>query len=199
MAAARIVFLRHAQGTHNATHAYLDPAHKDAALTTEGVRQAWRVRESGRLGDFDAIFCSPLRRCRQTLSGVMPTAERFPVRLDDRLMEPQGVAICNRRTELADLRSQVSPVWCLDGVMAVNPYDLLSENGEIGEEGYAGFERRVREFTEEVLHRQAAGSRVLVVAHHHWIRAWFHLYASERGAVNLGNCDWAAANVPVKS
>ena len=195
MAATRVVFLRHAQGTHNVTQAYLDPAHKDAALTAEGVRQAWILRESGRLRDFDLVYCSPLRRCRQTLIGAVPSVERFPVRMEDRLMEPQGVAICNRRAELADLRAQVSSMWCLDGVGSVNPYDVLAEGGTVGSGGHSGFERRVREFTEEVLRRQPAGSRVLVVAHHDWIRAWFRLYAPERGTVSLGNCETVTATL----
>jgi broad specificity phosphatase PhoE len=204
MSGVRVVFLRHAQGTHNAAaaavgaRAYFDPVNRDAALTAEGVRQAWAVREVGRLGraeDYTAIFCSPLRRCRQTLLEAVPGADRFPVRLDDRLMEPQGAAICNRRAELEEIRAPT--IWSLEGVGRVNPYDLLSEGGTVGEAGHGGFERRVREFTEAVLCRQAAGGRVLVVAHHDWIRAWFRLYEPERGGISIGNCEWVTTDVRV--
>ncbi len=195
----RITFLRHAQGTHNAaavvagSSAYFDVAHRDAALTAEGVRQAWSVREAGRLGkDFGVIFCSPLRRCRETLVGAVAGAEKRAVRIDDRLMEPQGVAICNRRAELGDLRAAVPVGWCLDGVRAMNPYDVLEEGGTVGTDGHGGFETRVRAFTEGVLAAVPA-ERVLVVAHHDWIRTWFRLYAPERGTVSLGNCEWITA------
>ena len=201
MSGVRIVFLRHGQATHNAAAAtagdaaYRDAAHRNAALTGEGVRQAWSVRESGGLGRFTAVFCSPLLRCCQTLTGVIPGAERFPVRLDDRLMEPQGSAICNRRAELEEFRGVVSPLWNLEGVGCVNPYDVLAEGGTVRDDGHAGFERRLQEFTEAVLRRQAEGSRVLVVTHHDWIRTWFRLYEPERGGVSLGNCEWASAVV----
>lgn len=206
MSSVRVVFLRHAQGTHNAAaavvgaRAYFDTAHRDAALTTEGVRQAWSVREAGGLGrceDYTEVFCSPLRRCCQTLMGVMPVVERRMVRLDDRLMEPQGSAICNRRAELEELRAVAPTIWNLEEVARVNPYDRLSEGGTVGEDGHTGFERRVQEFTEGVLRRQAAGGRVLVVAHHDWIRAWFRLYEPSRGGVSLGNCEWVTAEVRV--
>jgi broad specificity phosphatase PhoE len=198
MSGVRIVFLRHGQASHNVTAAYHDIAHRDAALTAEGVRQAWAVRESGGLGHhetFTEVFCSPLQRCRQTLLGVMPGVDRFPVRLDDRLMEPQGSAICNRRAELEDLRRAVPPPWNLEGVPRVNPYDVLEEGGTVWDDGHAGFERRVRDFTESVLRRQPAGSRVLVVSHHDWIRTWFRLYEAGRGGVSLGNCEWIATTL----
>ena len=202
MAAARIYFLRHAQGTHNAAAAlvgapaYLDPAHRDAALTPEGVRQAWGVRESRRLGEFDTIYCSPLRRCQQTLLTAGPGADRRLVRLDDRLMEPQGAAICNRRAEREELRRQVPAGWCLDGVRALNPFDVLTEGGTVGADGHTGFEARVRAFTESELVGLPRGSRVLVVGHHDWIRTWFRLYRPESGSgVSLGNCEWVTAEV----
>jgi broad specificity phosphatase PhoE len=204
MSVARVVFLRHAQGTHNAaaavigSRAYFDAAYRDATLTAEGVRQAWTVREAGRLGraeDYDLIFCSPLLRCRQTLLETVPGAERFPVLLDDRLMEPQGTAICNRRAEREDLRGSVPAVWRLDGMNTVNPYDVLEEGGTVGEDGHGGFERRVRSFTGDRIALIPEGARVLVVAHHDWIRAWFRLFEPGRGVVSLGNCEWVTAEL----
>jgi len=204
MAGVRVTFLRHGQATHNVgaltagVAAYRDPAHLDAALTPEGVRQTFMVRSGGRLGtEFDRVYCSPLRRCYQTLLGVLPRVEYWSgdVTLDDRLMEPQGEAICNRRAEREDVLRQVPTGWSLEGVGRTNPYDQWMEGGTVHDEGHAGFERRVREFTEQVLGRLPEGTRVLVVAHHDWIRTWFRLYEPERGGVSLGNCDWVTVSL----
>jgi broad specificity phosphatase PhoE len=105
-------------------------------------------------------------------------------------MEPQGEAICNRRAEREEVLRSLPVGWSLKGVGQANPYDLWMEGGTVHDEGHAGFELRVREFTEEVLRRLPDGSRVLVVAHHDWIRTWFRIFESERGGVSLGNCDW---------
>lgn len=197
MRRVRVTFLRHGQATHNVDAAYHSPTNRDAPLTVEGVRQAWGVREGGRLGrsgDFDVIYCSPLRRCCQTLLGVMAGVDLRPVILDDRLMEPQGDAICNRRAEVDDLRRAAPAAWRLSGVGLTNPFDILAEGGSVGDEGHRGFEQRVRSFTEEVLRRVPSGSSVLVVSHHDWIRTWFRLFGpSGRGSVSLGNCEWVSA------
>jgi broad specificity phosphatase PhoE len=132
------------------------------------------------------IYCSPLRRCRQTLLAAIPGADLRSVRLDDRLMEPQGVAICNRRVELDVLRLQVPAGWCLDGVRALNPFDILAEGRTVSE-------ARVRSFKETELAGLPRGSRVLVVGHHDWIQTWFRLNGGR--SVSLGNCEWATDEV----
>lgn len=195
MSGVRVTFLRHAQATHNVDAAYHSPSNRDAQLTAEGVRQAWGVREAGRLGrsgDFDMIYCSPLRRCYQTLLGVLAGVELRPVFLEDRLMEPQGEAICNRRAEWDDLQRSAPSAWCLTGIGLTNPFDVLTEGGSVGDEGHIGFEHRVRAFTEDVLRRIPTGSHVLVVTHHDWIRTWFRLFGQGRGSVSLGNCEWVS-------
>jgi broad specificity phosphatase PhoE len=196
----RIVFLRHGQATHNAafaawgTAAYTHPSQQDAALTPEGVRQAWAAQARWQSdimagGGVAAIYCSPLRRCRQTLLSIYPAAIQWPVSLDDRLMEPQGEAICNRRAELSDLMTEMAGWrWSLLGVAANNPFDWWVEGGSVGDEGHGRFDARVRDFTEMIRSRYSAGSIVVVVAHHDWIRTWFRLF--EGRPVSLANCEW---------
>ena len=164
------VFIRHAQATHNVDAdqrgpvAYNDPIHTDAALTDTGYEQAYNTIVDG---SFAAVYCSPLRRCRQTLLTIHPPFIDVPVQLDDRLMEPSG-HVCNRRSERMDVLADIPVIWDAWGVAAANPW--IPE-----EETIADFHGRIRAFTVDMLRRHA-GERILIVSHFQWIAAWFHLF-----------------------
>jgi len=191
------IFIRHAQATHNVaaethgTAAYMDPTYRDAALTDEGHLQTARVRRaqgadfmgpSGALAPA-VIYCSPLRRCRQTLLGVIPAAADWPVRLDDRLMEPQS-HVCNHRPERDELARELPAAWDLERVGEVNPKDAPES-----------VVARIRAFTAEMLARHA-GQRVLVVSHFTWIRNWFRIF--KRETVEPPNCSIMVATLDAK-
>jgi broad specificity phosphatase PhoE len=187
-----LVFVRHAHATHNADAeirgevAYTDPKHIDAEITDKGLAQILKSREKP-LGTFDAIYCSPSKRCRSTLLGMMPATNELPVELDDLLMEPQGFALSNRRAERASVLTSIPPTWNADGVAETNPFDILKEEYENGD---TGLHTRVAEFTETSLFcplKAASRRRVLVVTHHDWIKAWCHIYRSRD--VSVGNCE----------
>jgi broad specificity phosphatase PhoE len=178
----KFTFLRHAEGVHNAdAHkhgpiAYTFPKNHDAPLTVEGWEQVNRANGIINISDFTHVYCSPLLRCRQTLLGVEPMAPAVAVKLDDRLMEPQGEHICNKRTEKSDLN--VSMLWNTDGVSDVNPWGL----------GADSLHDRVVSITEE-LRRKYPDSKILIVSHYEWIREWFRIY--EQKDVSLENCAFA--------
>jgi broad specificity phosphatase PhoE len=184
-----IHFLRHAVATHNedavvrGNIAYEDPIHVDATLTDTGVDQAFNTcLDHGRYG---AIFCSPLKRCRQTLLAALPESRDIAVIVDDRLMEPQG-HICNCRADRSSIAEEVS-VWDLTGVAAVNPYT--------GYESDTAFRRRIIEFTDALrTHSEKAGiNEVLVVSHHEWIRLWFAIFQQKE--VSPRNCQLLTAKI----
>jgi broad specificity phosphatase PhoE len=196
-AIVEFVFIRHAQATHNVaaeihgSSAYCDPAYRDAELTDEGHLQTARVRRE-RGGDFvgpsgiltpAVIYCSPLRRCRQTLLGVLPWAEGAAVRLDDRLMEPQS-HVCNHRAERVDIVAVCPSAWSLERVAEVNPKD-----------GSDSVVKRIRDWTAEMLGRYP-GQRVLVVSHFTWIQNWFRIFKKEM--VAPANCGILMAALPAK-
>jgi broad specificity phosphatase PhoE len=189
-----ITFLRHAEARHNADAAvrgdaaYFDPANADADLTDVGWLQTLDARSGS--SDYDAIYCSPLRRCRGTLLGVIPGVGTRPVILDDRLMEPQGQAICNRRSERRAILGETPSAWICN-IAEHNPYDCSSEEYDIDEVFMPKFCNRVRAFTEEL--RRSNHEHVLIVSHHDWIRVWFWLYKRER--VSVANCRWATATL----
>jgi len=186
-----IYFLRHAQATHNSdavrrgSPAYFDPVNTDAALDNTGVEQILVCKYE--LPTYNAIYCSPLLRCRQTLIGVLPEAPSLPVHLDDRLMEPQGQAVCNKRIGLPHLISAVAPSWDISGVGEVNPFDAVNEGYSSKVGLTAGFKDRIRAFTNSLLEEHTDDQTILIVTHHDWITTWFELYSET--TVSPRNCE----------
>lgn len=188
-----VTLMRHGEATHNVaarsegTHAYHDPIHADAALTAEGVSQAAQANLNP--SDFDTIYCSPLRRCYQTLLAAMPAARLAThVFLDDRLMEPQGSAICNKRTEIV-----MAPAgWNRDRISPMNPWFLADEGASIPS---PAFEKRVAEFYNWLCKIHRPGDRILIVSHHDWIHTWFQVHQSS--GVSLRNAEVISTAVKV--
>ena len=183
-------FLRHAQGIHNAPpEGYdrdmsIDPDFKDARLTPYGQQQTMMRR--GEYGDmaFDAMYSSPLRRCRQTLLGVYPQASVLPVVLDDRLVEqPSGHHIADRRMERSDVLAASPAAWDFSAVSEANPFS--GGNATVDTANLVSFTRDVKE--------RFPSGRVLVVAHSGVIRNWFRIHKGTD--VWLDNCEMRAADM----
>ena len=195
-----IYFLRHAQATHNSdaarrgSPAYFDSANADAAIDDTGMTQIYLCKYP--LPACNAIYCSPLRRCRQTLIGVLPEALSRPVHLDDRLMEPQGQAVCNKRIGCAELAGSVPASWDLSGVGDVNPFDVVDEGYSSKVGVTAGFADRIRAFTDSLLDNHTDYQTILVVTHNDWIMTWFELYS--RDTVAPRNCELIGVEVSRK-
>lgn len=187
------IFLRHGEAGHNVAArtegdaAYFDPRWKDACLTAEGIEQ---VR--GVLSDieFDVIYCSPLRRCIETLHAALPSSVDMKVCLDDRLMEPQGSHICNKRASRPEIAVSVPTAWDYRGVEYKHPYDTWG--GEAGNEETPHFVNRVRHASEWLM-RRYPGQRIVIVGHYQWIRTWFRIYQGKivypaNGEILVGAC-----------
>jgi broad specificity phosphatase PhoE len=177
-----IILLRHAQGTHNAdtfnkgVDRYTDPVYLDAELTEEGIKQTQDVRATLQNDQFDAIYCSPLRRTRKTLLGVYPQSEQIPVNLVDALLEqPAGHNICDKRLEKSDI--QVPERWDCSGVADVNPFV---------KKPHAAALQEIRQFTEQIRSLYPNGT-VLFVTHYNWIYNWTKIYTDKGESV--GNCE----------
>lgn len=177
-----ITLVRHSEATHNRAafekgdRAYFDEAYADAELTHRGIWMARNLRKELWNYDytcrqFDRVYCSPLRRCRQTLLELFPDAEHEVVVLDDRLMEPQGAHPCNRRAPLDDLQTVVPPGWNLAAVAARNPYSVQETNDD--------FKARVSSWARE-------GEKLLVVTHHDWIREFVRQLTGRQ--ISVPNC-----------
>jgi len=164
------VFFRHAQGYHNVDGdirgdiAYNDPIHIDAELTDYGILQA----KTKNLGNeqFDEIYCSPMRRCVQTLLNIYPRSELLPVIVDDRLIEqPQGRDACNHRLD-KNHPDIITPLrWNTKLVSDVNPFKLNIERDI----------KNIISFTNDVKNKYPNG-KVLVVTHGRWLNNWLMIY-----------------------
>lgn len=190
------VLLRHAQGTHNANSfqkptQYKDPVYLDAELTEEGLQQTLHTGKKLRNTKFDAIFCSPLRRCRSTLQGVLPQSIDLPVHIDDRLIEQDDVSYaCNKRLEKHDILPTCPKAWNTERVSDVNPYTETPNRSEDL--------ARIQDFTEEVL-QTYPNHTVLIVSHCGWIQRWCKMYPKK--VVHLANCQFVTDTVcnPMKN
>jgi broad specificity phosphatase PhoE len=175
------VFVRHAQGYHNldgesrGEKAYYDPIHIDAELTSLGILQA----QNNNLGNetFDAVYSSPMKRCRQTLLNIYPISNQLPVILDDRLIEqPQGTYLCNKRIEKYNIVQTIPSIWNADKVFSRNPYILNS----------ALDDNKLISFTNDIKERFPHG-KVLIVTHGKWIHNWLLRYTYTSKYIN--NCE----------
>lgn len=77
----KIVFIRHAESEYNRDGIWAGRA--DCNLTEKGIETAKELGKSLN-NNFDVIYCSPLKRARQTLSAIFPEAE--PI-YDERITE----------------------------------------------------------------------------------------------------------------
>jgi broad specificity phosphatase PhoE len=177
----KIYLLRHGQALHNLTmpnYDKNDEIYRDAALTEEGYTQTLELKSQINGIRFDAIYCSPLQRCRQTLKLAYPRSVYLPVELDDRLLEqPYGTHISNRRQEKGELISCVPISWSTTRVADENPHVLRSKKAEY---------KLIRDFIGEILKVHPYES-VLVVCHGKWINRFLKTYC--RVSKWVKNCE----------
>ena len=180
------VFVRHAEGTHNVKNDYNNVIHKDAMITDLGYTQINEAVSNGIPGfeTYDAVFCSPLRRCCQTLIGLYPESVDYKVIVDDKLIEqPHGYHVCNMRSEKAVLLLNLPVMWDLSEVAEKNPYVFDIELDKL----------RLAEFTNYVKNNYE-GKKVLVVSHCTWIHNWLAIYEN-KSDIWLKNCEFIVAVV----
>ncbi len=81
----RFVFLRHGETAWNADGR--TTGRTDLSLNRAGLRQALAARPALAAAGVDAIWCSPLRRCRQTLRLAVGAPRPAPLHLHPGLVE----------------------------------------------------------------------------------------------------------------
>jgi probable phosphoglycerate mutase len=130
----------------------------DPELSAAGREQASRLADYLAAETIDAIYCSPLRRARET---AQPVADRFslPIRVLDGVAEYDRSS--NAYVPVEELKASNDPRWLeiRDGVWTS------------AEETEEEFVRRVVTATEDVVSRHS-GQRVLVVCHGGVINAY---------------------------
>ena len=66
----QIIFLRHAETKMNKEGRFC--GRRDVEISEEGRKQAEKMRETFKEYHFDAMYCSPLKRTKQTLEAIFP-------------------------------------------------------------------------------------------------------------------------------
>ena len=169
-----ILFVRHAQGTHNlaaekngGVYDNQDESHRDAVVTEKGFQQ---MKENSLENEvFDTIYCSPMRRCRQTLLGMYPQSEQLPVILDDRLVEqPCGENPSNRRLDKSLIIDSFPKKWNHTAVSDIYEWKI----DEIQDK------HKMISITQEIV-RENENKTVLIVCHGTWIRRWFIMFQNK--------------------
>ena len=153
----RLVVLRHGQSRYNLLGLCNDSDVAAVELTDEGVAQAQRAARQLADERFEAIFCSPLLRARQT-AGIIAAAQSCPLNVDERLR---------------DIRSGFDGRPVADYLAAIAG-DAL-DTGVNGGESLRAYAARVGGFL-DTLSSQPAQS-VLVVAHEETLRV-IHAYCA---------------------
>jgi broad specificity phosphatase PhoE len=189
----KIYLLRHGQALHNVAMPGLGPNNpvlRDAALTEAGHAEVTALKAQINGLRFDAIYCSPLQRCRQTLKGSYPRSVYLPVNLDDRLLEqPYGSYISNKRQEKEDIIA-TSPVhWNTTRIADTNPHVLTPKKTEY---------QLIKDFVKELLCVHPDES-VLIVTHGKWINRFLKKFCGVSRWIRNCEClEVSLSDMPVE-
>jgi len=157
MSLTRLHLIRHGVTTSNTQRIYMGRSQE--SLSTDG---RWQARELARRlqeQELDAIYCSPLRRARET-ADIVAQPHRQEVRLDADILELDLSRWQGRPAdEIAAADAEAWQIWCVDPARLAIP----------GIETFDSIGERVRRFLSRVRKNHANGS-VAVVSHDGVIR-----------------------------
>ena len=168
-----ITFIRHAESEYNKMG--LLSGRIDCNLTEKGIEDAKLLRGTLK-NDFDIIYCSPLKRTKQTLNAIFPESE--PI-YDERIIEssfgiyegkPKG-ALGKEKMELYKQGLYLAP----------------------GAESIKEIDERVCAFVEELFQKCQDHEKILVVTHNgilnsikrNFIKDCDNMYSNNLGMVQL--------------
>ena len=147
----KIVFIRHAESEYNRDGIWAGMA--DCNLTEKGIEAAKELGKSLN-NNFDVIYCSPLKRTKQTLNVIFPEAK--PI-YDERITEISIGEWENQKKDLFDAR--------LRELFRKGLYTPP------GAESHQNVDKRVSDFIEELFEKYHNNGRILVVTHNGVMRS----------------------------
>ena len=143
-----ILFIRHGESESNVRHVIShDP--ETFPLTEKGVEQSKLVGNGLKSLNLDAIYSSPILRCRQTAQ-IIAEYVKCPLVYDERITERYFGNFNNRKIELLDWKTF-----------------LIDEASKNSVEGWDEIYFRVKNLVEEVKNKN-----VIIVSHYDIIRAF---------------------------
>ena len=141
-------FVRH--GRTSANRSFIIYGRIDVPLDEVGIKQAQDCRRTLKGESFDAIYCSPLTRARQTAEIVTRDISAPAIQYDERILERAF--------------GNYEGLWRPLTMMKLWSYDRSYTKSRRGEENILGLEIRVHDFLEE-MQKKHEGQKILVVAH----------------------------------
>lgn len=181
--APTVTFLRHAESIGNVMVRKFGQVGlnmkelADCELTAEGIDQCKGLRERMSAADYDAIYCSPARRCQQTLLYGVVGAREAPVVVDWRLAEGRGWAVFNELKPVAEVEWPAA--WDISAAGDQRP-----EN-----ETVVDVNMRTTRWWLDVAHAwENTNARILVVTHSNPIKIWASAWP-EVDDLHLGNAE----------
>ena len=144
-------FIRHAQTDYNVAGIFAGRI--DCNITPEGLEQA-RNLLSEEEKDFDYIYCSPLKRTKQTLEAIIP--ESIPI-IDERIIEISIGEWEGKKKESFD-----------KNLLALY---RLGEYTPPGAETTSEVDKRVCDFVESLFSTYKNDEKILIVTHNGVMRA----------------------------
>ena len=180
-----VYFLRHGFALHNQEYikrgesAFFDITTIDSELVDLGKEQAKKAGVILKDINFDFILCSPLIRCIQTANLTVPNKK---VILDDLLLEPQGLHICNKRKD-KDILENILKNFN-------NDFDLtnVKNNYEFNKENESEIKNRTNLLLNKINDLKKNGAlNILIVSHHDFINKFFKYNLNQK--CHLKNCE----------
>ncbi len=177
-----LYLLRHAATLANLAHpAKLQGRRSDPPLAPIGTQQACATREFLAIRAFDACYCSPLLRAVQTAQIVAEPHQLAPIAIN-------GLTEC-------DIGDWEGKSW--EEIRRSHPVEYHRFMANPAVHGYPGGEdfkqvyQRARDTIEELLHRHA-GKSLLVISHHivnrTYLAGLLGLEPASARKVSLDNC-----------
>ena len=141
----------------------------DALLTERGIEQASALKETFNTVKFKDIYCSSSSRCIQTCDFSIDT--NLIIKLDDRLMEPQGIHICNKRKIKTEINTFLLTIKNkFEFFNVTDNYDDRFNNPESHDEVLL----RITDFIDHLKNKYKNKDNILIVTHYDWL---FHFYS----------------------
>ena len=188
----KIYLIRHGFAFHNlgailfGDGAYNLEEYKDAKLTPVGVDQA--IQAGKKISDvkFTKLYSSSSTRCIETISNVLNQNENFLkkktiINLDDRLMEPQGYHICNKRKEkieLIEYLKNYSKQFNLENV--AEKYTFEYETRQMSQ-------TRIDSFINYLKDTNDKNDTILIATHYDWLYNFFEMVTGK--PIEFNNCE----------
>lgn len=169
----KLYLVRHGFAYHNLAaekygqKAYFMEQFEDAPLTDIGIKQANNLKNILNPITFKDIYCSPLQRCIQTCDNCIDSNSY--ILLDDRLMEPQGEHLCNKRKQIPCLKKLLLDMS--------NKYKLfnVSEAYHFDKENESLIISRINDFTKMIKDKYKKDDNILIITHHDWLYKFLKL------------------------